>query len=371
MSEKSVRLVAVGDIFLGEHPATLGHGVRTIARRHGCGFLFEQVAEHLSGADIVCGNLEGIISPKKEDEICIQQEIFWGDSACAQAMKEAGINCLFLANNHTAQHGRDALERTCALLDEHQIKWTGFNPLDPYHPDPTIFHAQGYTVAMLAYCETQQYRLDTSLLPIIDFDIIKQDIDKARTQADIIIISLHWGDEFINYPSQDQVEIARKLIDVGANVILGHHSHTMQGIEQYKHGLIAYSLGSFIKDLWPKKLRESIILQCEVSPSGIQKVDLVPILLHKKYHRPELYQGEPGKEYLAKVHSLVNQITEKGLQDKSFLKIKYEQDFQRLLFRDRISTVLHYLCNIHHYDKGLLYENVKLMVKRRLIGKNF
>jgi len=371
MTEKFVKLVAVGDIFLGEHPVTLGHGVTTMARRHGCGFLFEHVTQYFSGADIVCGNLEGIISPKKENETGIQKEVFWGEPACAQAMKEAGINCLFLANNHAVQHGKDALVRTCALLDEHKIKWTGYNSVDPCYPDPIFFYVQGCTVAMLAYCETQQYHLDTPLLPIIDFDKIKENIDKIKSQADIVIISLHWGDEFINYPSPDQVELGHAIIDAGANVILGHHSHSMQGVEHYKHGLIAYSLGSFIKDLWPRKLRESTILQCEVSPTEVKKVNLVPILLHKKKHRPKLYQGVAGEQYLAHVHKLTNKIIDEDGQDKNILKKRYEQDVQRLLFRDRISTVLHYMRNIHRYDKGLLYENVKLMAKRRLNKKNF
>ena len=370
MREKAVRLVAVGDIFLGEHPPTLGHGVTTITRRYGCQFLLEQVLPYLSGADIVCGNLEGIISPKKEDETGIQTEVFWGDPACAEALEKAGINCLFLANNHTAQHGRDALERTCALLDEHKIQWTGYNPVDSRHPEPTNFTVQGSRVAMLAYCKTQQYHLDIPILPVIDFETIKQDIDKARACANIIIISLHWGNEFIHYPSPDQVELAHAIIDAGANVIVGHHSHTIQGVEHYKHALIAYSLGSFVKDLWPKKLRESVILQCEVSPTGVKKVKLVPILLHEKTHRPELYQGVTGEEFLAGVHKLTNKIISNDRQDKIIFRKKYEQDVERLLYKDRISTVLHYILNLHRYDKVLLYENLKLMVRRRLIMKN-
>jgi|GEM_PF-738994 len=371
MTEQPVKLVAVGDIFLGEHPVTLGHGVATMARRHGCQFLFEQVHQYLSGADIVCGNLEGIISPKKEGETGVQKEVFWGDPSCSQALQDASFNCLFLANNHTAQHGKDALERTCSILDEHKIQWTGYNPVDSSHPEPTNFYVQGSSVAMLAYCKTQQYHLDTPILPVIDFETIKQDIDKARTRADIVIISLHWGNEFIHYPSSDQIELAHAIIDAGANVILGHHSHTMQGVEHYKHGLIAYSLGSFIKDLWPKKLRESVILQCEVTPTGVRKVKLVPILLHKNTHRPELYQGVAGEQYLADVRKLTNKILDQAGQDKNILKKSYEQDVQRLLFMDRVSTFLHYLCNIHRFDKVLFCENVQLMITRRISKKKF
>ncbi|MDW7774303.1 MAG: CapA family protein [Desulfobulbaceae bacterium] len=370
MKNKSIRLVAVGDIFLGEHPVTLGHGVTSISRQYGCDFLFEKIKSYLEG-DIVCGNLEGIISPKNPEEKGILKEIFWGDPTCAGAMREAGINCLFLANNHTAQHGRDALQRTCDLLDENDLKWTGFNPANPIRPIPAIFKVNGFTTSLLAYCDTQQYKLDTPLLPLIDFDNIKQDIDKAKTEADIIIISLHWGDEFINYPSPYQVELAHKIIDAGAHLILGHHPHIMQTVEQYKHGLIAYSLGSFIKDLWPRKLRESTILRCEINASGITKFDLVPILIHKKFHRPELYEGKAGKEYLAGVYSLSGQLEARNTQDILTQEIQYSKDVKQVLFHDRVATILHYFLNIHRYDKQLLFENVQLMVQRRLAGKNF
>ena len=155
MSERSVRIIAVGDIFLGEHPVTLGHGVKTISRRNGCEFLFQKVRDYLKGADIVCGNLEGIISPKQNNETGVQEEIFWGEPTCAKAMQKVGINCLFLANNHTVQHGKNALERTSALLDSNNIKWTGYNASHPDTPIPAIFQSNELKVGLLAYCETQ------------------------------------------------------------------------------------------------------------------------------------------------------------------------------------------------------------------------
>ena len=370
MSEKSVRIVAVGDIFLGEHPVTLGHGVRTIARRNGCGFLFEKVFEYLKAGDIVCGNLEGIISPKLKNETGVRSEIFWGEPSCAKVIKEAGFNCLFLANNHNAQHGKDALQRTCILLDNYDIKWTGFNPDDPRTPIPAIFQVNGLTVAMSAYCETQQYHLDTPVLPIIKIENIEREIKKLKKQCDIVVISLHWGDEFINYPSPSQIELAHKIIDSGANLILGHHAHTMQGIEQYNNGLIAYSLGSFIKDLWPRKLRESTILQCELFPSGVKNVNLVPIIIHKKNHRPEFFQGSAGDKYLSGVQRLSRNLENQSLIDSGLQQKKYLKDVKKLLFRDRMETLLHYLFNILRYDKKLLLENWRLMINRRIAGRN-
>lgn len=372
MAEKSVSIIAVGDIFFGEHPVTLGHGVRTISRRNGCEFLFQKVRNYLKGADIVCGNLEGIISPKQNNETGVQKEIFWGEPTCAKAMQKAGINCLFLANNHTAQHGKNALERTCALLDDNNIKWTGYNASHPDTPIPAIFQLNELKVGLLAYCETQQYNLGIPLLPRIILKNIKSDVKKLKEKelCDIVVVSFHWGDEFIDYPSPCQIELAHKIIDTGVNVIIGHHSHTMQGIEHYKNGLIAYSIGSFIKDLWPRKLRESFILKCEVSPSSVKSVNLVPIIIDKKFHRPEVSQGIMREKFFARIHKLSKEIRDYSLVDSIALQKKYVRDVKNLLLHDRIETVMHYLFNIFRYDKKLLKENIKLMIKRRLGKKN-
>ncbi len=370
MPERTVRVIAVGDIFLGEHPVTLGHGVTSVAREYGCDFLFQEVIEHLQGGDIVCGNLEGIISPKLANERGITKAIFRGDPLCASALRTAGFNCLFLANNHTAQHGRDALARTCGLLDNHDLKWTGYNAEGAEKSVPAIFQVNGLRVGLLAYCETQQYHLDQPILPIIQLENIKRDVQCLKNDCDFVIVSLHWGDEFIDYPAPAQIDLAHKIIESGVTLILGHHSHTMQGIEHYKNGLIVYSLGSFIKDLWPQKLRESAILTFEMSNSGVRCVKILPIIIDKKYHRPKINSGQDGEKFIAYVQRLSSDIKRLSSVDAAILRKKYLSDVKKLLLRDRIGTVVHYLRNLSRYDKEMFFENIKLMIKRRMSRKN-
>jgi gamma-polyglutamate biosynthesis protein CapA len=364
----TVTIVAVGDIFLGDHPVTLNHGVNSMIKKRGCDYLFKKVSRYLRSGDIVCGNLEGIVSPKKPGEIGIEYEIFWGQPECAPSLQLAGFNCLFLANNHTAQHGKDALERTCSLLNSHNIKWTGFNADAPMMPIPAMFNIRGIKVAVLAYCETQQYHLDRLFLPRLDYDIIKTQVDNLKNECDIIILSLHWGDEFIDYPSPTQIDLAHSIIDMGVNIILGHHSHTVQGIEQYKHGLIAYSLGSFVKDLWPRKLRESIVLKCELSPQRVKRYEIWPVLINKQY-QPEPYQREKGDKFLKRIAKLSDKLKVIG-GTKYACKERYIREVNRLLLRDRVGTLLHYLTNIYKYDLVMLIKNVRMIIMRRVKGKN-
>lgn len=367
---ENIKLFSVGDIFLGEHPVTLGHGVNSIVRKKGANFLLEKIKEHLKDGDIVCGNLEGIISPKKKEETGIKSAIFWGEPECAEALRSAGLNCLFLANNHTAQHGIDALKRSCQLLDKNNIKWTGFNPTEPTLPLSAIFNVKGVQVGILAYCETQQYNLDTPILPIINIESIKKDINNLRKNCDIVIISLHWGDEFTEIPSPEQIKLGRLIIDAGADLILGHHSHVLQGIERYKHGIIVYSLGSFIKDLWQRNMRESIILKCDLTRQGIKNIEYIPIYINDDY-QPEILFSNKGDRILSKLKNLSEAIENEDLSDYQQKVSQYKTNVCNLLRKDRNDTYIHYLLNLYRYPLLMLFQNIYVILKRRILRKNF
>jgi gamma-polyglutamate biosynthesis protein CapA len=370
VNRNGVTLTAVGDIFLGEHPVTLNHGVATVVKQNGCAFLFEEMAKYLGKTDIVCGNLEGIISPKSTNNIGIESSIFWGPHECASALHTIGFNCLFLANNHNAQHGKEALQRTCNLLDENEIRWTGFNAIDPQSPTPACFDVEGLRVALLSYCESQQYRLDEHIMPIIDYERIEQDVSNLKKDGyDILVISLHWGDEFIDYPSPTQVTLAHKIIDLGVHLILGHHSHTFQGIERYKNGLIAYSLGSFVKDLWPRKLRESVILSCTLNRDSISHVDIIPIFINDKY-QPVPCDPKTSAKLLNRFRDRSAMLEKPYSSSLAIHESRYKRDVKKLLAKDRFGTLVHYLTHLGSYDKKVLFENIRLMVKRRIYKKN-
>jgi len=119
---------------------------------------------------------------------------------------------------------------------------------------------------------------------IAKFDIndARENIKQNRNQVDILIVNLHWGIEYFHLPTPNQILYARELIDAGADIIIGHHPHMLQGIEKYRHGIIAYSLGNFVFSdiIWDwetdageqrstyyrfsKRNRESIILLVDI-----------------------------------------------------------------------------------------------------------
>ncbi len=135
-----------------------------------------------------------------------------------------------------------------------------------------------------------------------------------KTAADCIITSLHWGIENVFYPSPGQIDLARKMIDAGATLILGHHPHVVQGIEEYKGGLIAYSLGNFQFALHSNRLirertRRSIILITDLGKDGMKSYSVIPIKINED-HIPYLMDQQERQATLSLIDTISKAITE-------------------------------------------------------------
>lgn len=113
-------------------------------------------------------------------------------------------------------------------------------------------------------------------------DTIK-DIEYIVPQCEFVIISLHWGIEFVFYRSPKQINLAHRLIDDAATVILGHHPHVIQGIERYKTGLIAYSLANFQFHRKLAKANKSIILCLNSDMEGVESYRIIPVTIDKSF----------------------------------------------------------------------------------------
>ncbi len=107
-----------------------------------------------------------------------------------------------------------------------------------------------------------------------------------------MVVSLHWGDEFIDRPSPADVQLARAIVDAGADLIIGHHPHVLRGVERHGRGWIVYSLGNFVCDmLWEEELRETAIAECRLSKNGVEQVRLLPVRINDD-SQPVPLQGE-------------------------------------------------------------------------------
>ena len=350
---------AVGDVMLGDSPQCFGHGVGSRIESHGPLFPFDLVAETLREGDVVFGNLEIVLSrhDRKADrfpaiEYRAQPEAIRGLVAC-------GFDVMNAATNHTMEHGQPALEETLDLLAENGIKSVGVDVLRKNINRYCFLEKNGIRFCFVGYnFRPQQYFIDEPSWPTPDRDLIMKDIDALRDRADCIVVSMHWGDEFITYPSPEQVELGHALIDHGANIVLGHHPHIIQGVERYKGGVIAYSLGNFVFDMWPERLRKSMILKCKISKGKDIDFEIIPVLINRS-HQPEILIGEKGDRLREELSGLSEKI--QYTEEK-----KYNLEVTKNTAQFRRDVYKYYLTNVWRYNPRYLFANFMGAMKKRL-----
>jgi len=155
-----------------------------------------------------------------------------------------------LANNHIMDFGEKAFLKTLEILDKEEVKYFGAGTKENNFNNPVIFEFGGKRVALLGYvCKTTHPVLgDKKSLGGAELKVenIIKDIRAIRDRVDFIIVQPHWGIQEIPFPKYSDRKIAHKLIENGADLIIGHHSHVIQSIEEYRKKYIFYGLGNFI-----------------------------------------------------------------------------------------------------------------------------
>lgn len=207
---------------------------------------FEEIMPILSNADLVFANLE---APLKVDKTRNELKKFIHYSLpapTAELLKLLNIGCVSLANNHIYDCKMSGLKATINLLDKLGIQHTGAGWL-PEQIEPTIIEHNQQKIVFLAYVD-QCTNPKTEIFPELYINYFTKekaiaDIKKAKSLGDKIIVSIHWGEDYSHYQTPGQVKTAHDLIDAGVDIIMGHHSHTLQPYEKYEESYIFYSLG--------------------------------------------------------------------------------------------------------------------------------
>ena len=239
---------------------------------------FLKVADFLNRADLVFGNLESVISDKGTKEGSIYS--FHAEPESVKGLSFAGINIVSVANNHSMDYGIEAFLDSMQRLKEAGIIPVGGGANKKQAYAPRIETIRGTTIGILAYTTLGspfwQAGEKTPGIAWIDSSLLeqlKQNIKKAKQEADIIIVSFHFGEEYQTKPNAVQQLLSRAAIDAGANLVIGHHPHVVQPIERYKHGFIAYSLGNFVFDQgFSKETMKGMLLKVLVKENSITEV---------------------------------------------------------------------------------------------------
>jgi poly-gamma-glutamate synthesis protein (capsule biosynthesis protein) len=279
--EAGVSIVAVGDV-------QLGRGVGRKIAECGTDYPFEHVRDMIAGADVAIFNLECALSA--EGVAIAKRFSFKADPAAADGLARAGFDVAVLANNHSLDCGRAALAEAREALRSRGIGAVGAGMNAEEAAAPLIIVKNGLRVAVLArtfyYPDGVIYREDAPTVAVYDPDHIAEEVRAARKQADIVIVSLHWGVEYARQPQESQRRIARKLIDAGAALVIGHHPHTPQPVERYRSGIIAYSLGNFVFDPGQPRAAEGLLLTCTVTKHGVIRYRSTRVQIKEMQPRP-------------------------------------------------------------------------------------
>ena len=348
--DNDITFLAVGDIMLGDQAISIGHGVNSVIKKNGSKYIFEKIIDVLKDKDILFGNLEAVLSEKNLKMNSLNSRQMRGHPDSVNGLKYAGFNILSLATNHILEHGKEALEDTIHILEKNNINYVG---VEKYDRRPKVIEVKSKKISFLAYCLIEESTAFNSVKKTAE---ILDDIRNYKNRGDINIVSLHWGTEFMSYPSKQQIELAHKIIDAGADIILGHHPHVLQGIEFYKDKPIAYSLGNFVFDMFEGESRESIILKFTVSENNRIKADPIPVFIDSSY-RPTLDNLKSSK----------SSVTIKNLpQIKLIDKEDYEKNTYRIhesIGRERRN---YFLKKIYRYPPHLSLQYLLKMIRLRL-----
>jgi len=290
-SDATIRIKGVGDICPGDSSID-GFGVRSLTKKYGCDFPFQKLNGILDGADILVGNLEGVLSERCRDA----NLRLGGFPEMAEALRNVGFDVVSLANNHVFDHGVEVLDETIFHCREAGLKLCGLRGKD-YYCEPVIIEKQSVKVGLLAYNwvglenieqvgdyiaivrngvvnytwnrDKEKDRKSQKLIKEKNRNVFK-DIKKLKDEVDVVVLMPHWGYEWTIYPPYGVILEARAFIDAGVSLIIGSHPHVSQGVEVNNNGLIAYSLGNFLFDTHLKPVSYGMILDCVIKDMTIE-----------------------------------------------------------------------------------------------------
>jgi poly-gamma-glutamate capsule biosynthesis protein CapA/YwtB (metallophosphatase superfamily) len=258
------RLVFGGDVMLTRY-------VGKIAReRHDPAWQFREMASYLQEADLAFVNLESPFAAK--GPYFSSGMIFRAEPAMIEGLKMAGVDVVSTANNHARDAGPESVTFTHDLLTQNGIAVTGTGD-DPHQG--VIVERNGTKFGFLGYTYDQSNGNHHDSDPrVAGMDIVqmRKDVAALRQRANVVIVSMHAGVEYAKQPNAQQQQFARAAIEAGVRLVIGHHPHVEQPVEEYQNGVIFYSLGNFIFDQFQRtETQKGLVAEAEFQGPFLKK----------------------------------------------------------------------------------------------------
>lgn len=279
--DELVTLIMTGDIIPARHvnAKVVGYGYFTHP--------YLKTADYLKDADLTVTNLE---APIFEGCPVVSSGMrFCGDARHVEGLKFAGIDIASVANNHSGNYGEVGAAKTISILKKSEIQPAGLGEIAKKN-------IKGVKFTFLAYNGVEEH---------FDLGKIETDIESVRSDSDVVVVIPHWGKEYVRIPTtdgsiapEDPKEIGKKMIDWGADIVLGNHPHWYQGVEIYKNKLIAYAHGNFVFDQeWSEETTLGVVGKYTFYKGKLVDVSYKPIKIID-YNQPYFLDGSAANDIL-------------------------------------------------------------------------
>ena len=272
-----VTLTVVGDVMLTRGVTDPAGALAPMGRR-------------LRSADITVGNLESTLSTAGQP----QQggDSFGGGPGLLGPLRRAGFDALSLANNHTGDFEDRALVETVRLLEQGRLRPFGAGRDLRQASRPALVEVDGTTFGFLGFNaigETPMAAVGipgafsvrmpprTGPLNRADLRFLLDNVRVLDGRVDVVVVLPHWGTQYTHAPEPVQRLVGRRLVDAGADLVVGGHPHWVQGLDAHRGVVVAHSLGNFVFDMdFMVETQQGVVLEATYWEDELMAVDLVP-----------------------------------------------------------------------------------------------
>lgn len=306
----SFTVSVVGDCTLGtDENFDYSTSLNAYYESNGPDYFFQNVKDIFEADDLTIANFEGTLTDSDEREE--KQFAFKAPADFSSILSSGSVEAVTLANNHSHDYGEQGFSDTRTALSQEGITYFGYD-------ETAIVDVKGIKVGLVGIYELHDHLERTEQL--------KQNISKVKENgAQITIVIFHWGNEKEEVPDSNQTTLGRLAIDLGADLVCGHHPHVLQGYETYKGKNIVYSLGNFCfgGNSYPSDMDTMIFQQTfTIDQKGVKndnEIHIIPCSISSDYdynnYQPTPAEGEEAERIMDKINERSSWITPAQTED--------------------------------------------------------
>ncbi len=302
---KEARIVFVGDIYLGSW-------AEDFIDKYGIDYPFRGCRELFREADLVVGNLEGPIA--SGGDAFPKEFNMRSPPGSEKSLAQANIRAVTLANNHILDYGAVGLEETFRNLESSNIRYFGAGMNRRAALEPAVLEIKGKSFAFLGFSATfpkEFWATDSTAGTAFPWrEDLEEAIPRCDGEYDVVVASFHWGAELQDTAKDYQIELAHLCIDLGADLVVGHHPHIPQGVEIYRGVPILYSLGNFSFASYSENARVGLAAAVDFwqgNPVGVQ-VSPLNVYNAEVNFQPRLLGKSQTADYIRRLNILSQEL---------------------------------------------------------------